>query len=230
MIQIVFQNSDFVVVEKPDGLDFHSTPQKPPGLAVLVQQQLQQPVYPVHRLDKMTSGLVIFALTKSAAQQFERLFRLHQVEKIYLAISTQKPRKKQGWVKGDMVAARRGSWKLTKDLSNPAMTQFISQNTQPHERWFLLKPLTGKTHQLRVALKSLGSPIAGDQRYANSDSAKEEDRGYLHAYALRFEWQGQTFEWVCQPTQGVRFLSDAGQRPLAAWQDPFVHFVKGIRN
>lgn len=224
MIQIIFQNTDFVVVEKPDGLDFHSTPAESPGLAVLVQQQLEQPVYPVHRLDKMTSGLVIFALHKTAAQQFEQLFRQRLVEKVYLAIAAQTPRKKQGWVKGDMVPARRGSWKLTKTVSNPAITQFISQNTQPHERWFLLKPHTGKTHQLRVALKSLGSPILGDQRYAAKAIAEQEDRGYLHAYALRFEWQGQNYQWVEAPKSGKRFLSDIAQKQLALWQDPFSCF------
>lgn len=225
LIQILFQNSDFAVVIKPEGVDFHSgvldNGEKYPGLAVLVQQTLQQTVYPMHRLDKMTSGLVIFALHKSAAQQFEQMFRQRQIEKLYLAISTHTPKKKRGWIKGDMLAARRGSWKLAKSQDNPAITQFISQNSRPKERWFLLKPHTGKTHQLRVALKSLAAPIAGDQRYADKLSAQQEDRGYLHAYALRFEWQGEGYEWVSAPTSGKRFLSEEGQQCLAQWQQPF---------
>jgi tRNA pseudouridine32 synthase/23S rRNA pseudouridine746 synthase len=86
---------------------------------------------------------------------------------------------------------------LASTQINPAVTQFISQNCRPNERWFLLKPHTGKTHQLRVALKSLGAPIAGDRRYDAVEKAQHEDRGYLHAYALRFEYDGEDYEFAC---------------------------------
>ncbi|MGC9386684.1 MAG: pseudouridine synthase, partial [Hydrogenovibrio sp.] len=198
-----------------------------PGLAVLLQQQYEYgwpELYPVHRLDKMTSGLVIFALTRQAAQRFQKLFATRQVAKYYLAISTDKPKKKQGWVKGDMVPARRGSWKLATTRENPAVTQFISQSGCPNERWFLLKPHTGKTHQLRVALKSLGAPIAGDERYAARAAAQLEDRGYLHAYALRFQYDGDDYEFVRRPQQGERFLSEAAEACLNEWQTPWQFF------
>ncbi|MDA3806936.1 MAG: pseudouridine synthase [Thiomicrorhabdus sp.] len=66
---VVFQNADFVVVSKPAGLNFHS--EESPGLVVLVKQALGVEVlYPVHRLDKMTSGLVIFALNKKRRKPF----------------------------------------------------------------------------------------------------------------------------------------------------------------
>ena len=88
MIPIVFQNHDFVVVNKPEGLNFHS--EDLPGLVVLVQQQLAiSEIYPVHRLDKMTSGLVILALNKKTAQAFQRMFEKHEIEKFYIAISDQ---------------------------------------------------------------------------------------------------------------------------------------------
>lgn len=225
-ITVVFQSTEFVVVDKPAGMNFHSEPdsdgQKQPGLVVLSQQQLGvEALYPVHRLDKMTSGLVIFALNKVSAQVFQQQFETRQIEKYYLAITTHKPKKKQGWVKGDMVSARRGSWKLSKTLENPAITQFISQNTRPGERWFLLKPYTGKTHQLRVALKSLGAPIAGDERYALSTEAKQEDRGYLHAYALRFTFHNESYEFCVSPLQGNRFQTAEAQTILQQWQTPW---------
>lgn len=232
MISVIYQNIDFVIVDKPAGLDFHTKrdeetsqePQTQPGLAVSVQNQLQQPVYPVHRLDKMTSGLVIFARTVDAAQRFQVLFQQRLVEKYYLAISTHQPKKKQGWIKGDMVPARRGNWKLTPSIVHPAITQFISENLRPKERWYLLKPHTGKTHQLRVALKSLGAPISGDLRYEAVASAQVEERGYLHAYALRFTDQGEHYEFVLNPKQGERFLTAEGQQQLLKWQAPWQHF------
>lgn len=223
MIPILYQNNDFIVVNKPAGVNFHS--EESPGLVVLIQQQLNLPeIYPVHRLDKMTSGVLILALNKPTAQTFQSLFANHRIEKFYIAISDHKPKKKQGWIKGDMVAARRGGWMLTKTQSNPAVTQFISCLIQPGERLFLLKPKTGKTHQLRVAMKSLSAPICGDVRYADANQAKVEDRGYLHAYAIRFEINGTPFEFICQPDSGQRFLQAGCQACLVNWQAPWSLF------
>ena len=223
MIEIVFENSDFLVVYKPEGLNFHSEGEA--GLVVQVTKQLGlEQLFSVHRLDKMTSGLIILAKSSSLANQLTKLFENRQIEKYYLALSMRKPKKKQGWVKGDMSVSRRGSYKLLKSMENPTVTQFKSVALRTHERLFLVKPHTGKTHQIRVALKSLGSPIAGDERYANSDEAKLEDRAYLHAYALRFTLKGQAFSFVVPPKSGERFLSEAFIRHLELWKCPWEQF------
>jgi tRNA pseudouridine32 synthase/23S rRNA pseudouridine746 synthase len=222
MIPVVFENSDFVVLDKPAGISFHSETE--PGLVVLAQTQLGCDLYPVHRLDKMTSGLILMAKTSDGASRFHTLFEAKQIEKYYLALSTHKPKKKQGWIKGDMVPARRGDWRLTATLQKPAITQFISASIEPNLRAFLVKPHTGKTHQIRVALKSLGSPIAGDLRYQAADKAKQEDRGYLHAFALRFEYQQQMYAFELPPTFGERFLTQAFQLQCTLWQTPWKQF------
>ncbi len=222
-MKLIFQNADFALLDKPAGLSFHS--EQTPGLVVLAQQQLGlSELYPVHRLDKMTSGLVILAKNLAAAQAFQTLFEQRQIEKYYLAVSTHKPKKKQGWIKGDMLPSRRGSYRLTTTLDNPAITQFISASLAPNERAFLIKPHTGKTHQIRVALKSLGAPIAGDQRYQALAEAEQEDRGYLHAYALRFSLFGENFAFVCPPIEGQRFVSEAFRVQCAAWNEPWSEF------
>ncbi|GAB6070167.1 TIGR01621 family pseudouridine synthase [Thiomicrorhabdus hydrogeniphila] len=220
MISIIYQNNDFVVVDKPAGLNFHS--EELPGLVVLVKNQLAlEEIYPVHRLDKMTSGILILAKHKAAAQAFQLLFETHQIEKFYIAVSHQKPKKKQGWVKGDMLPARRGSWKLTKTYENPAITQFISESIQPGERLFLLKPKTGKTHQIRVAMKSLSAPICGDERYADSIKSSVEERGYLHAFAVRFTLFNQSYHFVLLPCDGSRFTQQRSLDILQNWQAPW---------
>lgn len=222
-INIIAKTPHFIVVDKPSGLNFHC--EEGIGLVEIVRQQLVLAcLFPVHRLDKMTSGLVLFALDKNTATQFMRLFENHQIEKYYLAISTEKPKKKQGWVKGGMEKARRGSWKLNQSNDNYAKTRFISQAIQPNERLFLLKPYTGKTHQLRVALKSISAPIAGDERYQPLADAKKEDRGYLHAYALKFKLNGRTYSWVYLPNNGKRFSSTAFKLALENWQQPWSMF------
>ncbi len=213
------------MVDKPAGLNFHSEDGEAGVIAQLAAQLNCDSLFPVHRLDKMTSGILLVALNKATAQQFQQMFAAREVEKYYLAMTDKKPKKKQGWVKGDMQPARNGSWKLSKTTLNPAITQFISVSTQPGERLFLLKPSTGKTHQLRVAMKSLGAPICGDSRYANKREAQQEDRGYLHAYALRFQLHEQNFEFVCPPNSGQRFLTDACQQQLTFWQIPWLVFT-----
>jgi len=226
LINILFKNEDFIVVDKPCGMNFHSEDGQPGVIALLAKQLELDTLYPVHRLDKMTSGLLIVALTKSAAQTFQSLFETRNIEKYYLAISDKKPKKKQGWVKGDMQPARNGSWKLSKTMENPTLTQFISVSTEPGERLFLLKPHTGKTHQLRVLMKSLAAPICGDLRYANKLEAAREDRGYLHAYALSFEFNDEAYRFVQPPNAGMRFLKQSCQAKIALWQNPW-DFFKG---
>jgi len=222
--ELVYENSDFAVVNKPANLNFHS--EEEAGFVVLSKALLAcKELYPVHRLDKMTSGLVIFAKTKESAQLFGRMFEAREVEKFYLAISLRKPKKKQGWIKGDMKSGRRGSWMFAKTNENPAVTQFHSTALREGERGFIIKPHTGKTHQIRVALKSIGAPIAGDLRYAQSDEAKKEQRGYLHAYALRFTFKGETYTFVQAPKEGERFLTSLFHDTLSQqWQKPWELF------
>ena len=219
---VLYQNDHFVITVKRAGVNFHSEGEA--GFVVQVSQQLGIPLFPVHRLDKMTSGLVILAKDSQTAAVFGKLFENREIEKYYLAISMRKPKKKMGWVKADMGSARRGDYKLLPTMDNPAITQFISCALRTHERFFLIKPHTGKTHQIRVALKSLGSPIAGDERYAQADVARKEERGYLHAYALRFRLNSEEFSFVSSPDEGERFVSVECKTQLDAWNQPWELF------
>lgn len=220
-MQIIYQNSDFVIFDKPAGLNFHSEDGEA-GFVVQAAKQLNiAQLYSVHRLDKMTSGLIILAKSSEVANKFSKMFENKEIQKFYLAISLRKPKKKQGWIKADMSSARRGSYKLLQTKQNPAITQFASVALRAGERFFLVKPHTGKTHQIRVALKSIGSPIAGDIRYANADEAKKEDRGYLHAFALKFSLDDEEFSFTCQPAEGERFSSQEAKEQLKTWSKPW---------
>jgi tRNA pseudouridine32 synthase/23S rRNA pseudouridine746 synthase len=106
-----------------------------------------------------------------------------------------------------MQRIRNGNWKLTHNKSNPAITRFSSQSLSPNLRLFILYPATGRTHQLRVMMKSLGSPIIGDQRYGGSVA----DRGYLHAARLEFLWHNENIDVSSLPVQGEYFLTQLPQ-------------------
>lgn len=214
---ILDEQAGFVVLDKAAGVSFHSDDGA--GLVVQAAQQLGYPLYPVHRLDKVTSGIILLARTPEVAAELTALFSAHQVEKYYLALAQGKPHKKQGWVKGDMVAARRGSWKLLSSQNNPAVTYFISQGyTDLPFRAFLVKPYSGKTHQIRVALKSQGAAILGDSQYQGSAA----DRVYLHAYALRFNLSGQCHSYVCLPGQGIHFQQLLACGLAQDWAKPWL--------
>jgi tRNA pseudouridine32 synthase / 23S rRNA pseudouridine746 synthase len=215
---IIDHNEDFVIVNKSIGITIQRDGDES-GLLELVAADLGLPkLFPVHRLDKETSGLVVMAVHRSSNQRLSKLFADHLVQKFYIAISEQKPRKKQGLVIGDMEKARRGSWKLVKTRRNPAITQLFSTSMLPGKRLFLLRPKTGKTHQLRVALKSLAAPILGDRRYGPADAPS--DRMYLHAWQLQFEWNGELRRYQCLPEQGQWYLCEQLKSALAPWQAP----------
>jgi|TARA_R110000772_G_scaffold110215_6_gene213721 tRNA pseudouridine32 synthase/23S rRNA pseudouridine746 synthase len=206
-ITIVDHQTDFLVINKPQGMGFHDEEQIGSGFFSKIKAQLSSQfslteLYPVHRLDKMTSGLIIVAKNSATASAFQQMFEQHQVEKYYLAIAEGKPKKKQGLIKGDMEKSRRGMWKLLRTNNNPAISQFLSFTIAPKQRLYLIKPHSGKTHQIRVALNSLGVPILGDPLY-NTNSVS--DRGYLHAFALKFSLNNQQFQYCLPPSTGTFF-------------------------
>lgn len=208
MFKLLARESNHIVISKNPGVPFHKDQEKQ-GLVSKIRYDMHlEEIYPVHRLDRMTSGLLLFALDKNTAAQLSSLFARGEVEKTYVAVAGNKPRKKKGTIAGDMTRSRNGTWKLLRSRKNPAVTKFISTSMTPGLRIYLLKPLTGKTHQLRVAMKALGVPIIGDPLYS---PAKENrfDRGYLHAYSLNFELKGEKFTYTDMPAEGELFRTEA---------------------
>lgn len=222
MFDILLSHPDFLLINKYPNVSVH----KDDGDTMLLQEVAKQSgdaqLYLVHRLDKMTSGILLLARNAKAASELSKGFAERQVEKFYLALGSKKPKKKQGLISGDMERSRRASWKLLTSQTNPAVTQFFSLAAEPGERLFLCKPYTGKTHQIRVALKSVGSGIVGDPIY---NAGNQADRGYLHAFALRFSYAGETYQWVCDPRHqsalGEKWNSDIVSQGIESWLEPW---------
>jgi len=214
---LVAENDDFVVINKHAGINFHSEDGEF-GVVVAVEKILKQKLFSVHRLDKMTSGLLLLAKSSHVANGLSELFKTQQIQKYYLAISDKKPKKSQGLIKGGMEKSRRSMWKLTRSQNNLAITQFFSYSLGDGKRLFVVKPKTGKTHQIRVALKSVGSAIIGDPIYAAEESYRY-DRGYLHAYQIQFTYAEQAFNFIVSPSTGMEFLSEACQAKLSTLTD-----------
>ncbi|MFT5593581.1 MAG: tRNA pseudouridine32 synthase/23S rRNA pseudouridine746 synthase [Oceanicoccus sp.] len=218
MLNIVFEHKDWLVVVKPAGLNFHSE-DGDAGFVAQLEKQVNDKLWPVHRLDKLTSGLLLVAKSKESCRVLSELFAQRLVEKYYLAVCPSSMKKKQGLIKGDMSPARRGAFKLLKTQDNPAVTQFLSVSLMPGYRLCLLKPKTGKTHQLRVAMKSLGAPIVGDSAYGGTES----DRLNLHSYVLGFEYEQQVFKFKHLPEPSAIFDRSSLENVLKEqnWVEPW---------
>ena len=107
MFDIQFENDHFVVINKHPGVSVH----KDDGDTMLVEEVAKvtgnAKLYLVHRLDKMTSGILLLAKNATIAAELSQLFANKQIEKFYLAIGEKKPKKKQGLISGDMERSRR---------------------------------------------------------------------------------------------------------------------------
>jgi tRNA pseudouridine32 synthase/23S rRNA pseudouridine746 synthase len=211
---MVAENQDFIVINKQENVNFHSE-KGGFGVVVAAEKAFACKLYSVHRLDKMTSGLLLLAKSSIVASQLSALFFKHEIQKYYLAISDKKPKKKQGLIKGGMQKSRRSMWKLSTSKENLAITQFLSFSLGDTLRLFVVKPRTGKTHQIRVALKSIGSAICGDPLYAEKLPVVNAcDRAYLHAYQIDFQLNGQRFSFKAEPESGKLFSQESYRQKL----------------
>ncbi|WP_370978396.1 pseudouridine synthase [Agaribacterium sp. ZY112] len=205
---LLHETEHFYLLNKPCGIAVNDEADSKGLVSLFCKQQGIEKAHPVHRLDKATSGLLLVAKTSQANSLLSQCFEKKTIEKRYLAIvhykAGAKPKKKGGWVKGDMKPSRSGNWKLCPTMENPAQTQFVSWPLGERRRLCLLKPYTGKTHQLRVAMKALSSPIVGDERYGG----QQADRLYLHAYSLEFELLGTPYYFHLWPNSGALFQTE----------------------
>ena len=212
---IQLETDDFVVIDKAPGIPMHREEEQLGISSYLKASTGHANWFLCHRLDRDTSGLLLMAKNKEAAGVLSQLFAERQVEKYYVAITDRRPKQSQGFISGDMEKARDGNWMLSQTQTRPAQTQFYSRSLRPGLRAIMLKPRTGRTHQLRVALAALAAPILGDSRYRGNAS----DRMYLHACGLGFSYQGEKHQVFCAPSVGTLF-EDFFTGPDDPWLQP----------
>jgi tRNA pseudouridine65 synthase len=170
---LLYRSSALVAVNKPSGLAVHRGQARDPEHALqLVRDSVNAYVYPVHRLDRATSGVLLFALSPEAARTVGAAFAAGGVEKHYLAIVRGNP--------PDRVIV---DHPLSQDDDKPpqeARTEFVT--LARYGRYALVEamPRTGRTHQIRRHLKHLSCPIIGDVRYGRG----EHNRFFRSEYAL----------------------------------------------
>lgn len=187
---VLYQDAHLVVADKP-----HFLPVTPGGrharetLLTRLQQQLGLPdLAPMHRLDRETAGLVLFSVQPATRPAYAALFRQRLVDKRYLAIAP--------WHEGVPPCGQRAS-RLLRDprhffrmmeTDGPAnsLTRMTVSRVLPGSRQalYLLEPVTGRQHQLRVHMAAMGLPIEGDQFYPTILRGPHEPEDYLHPLQL----------------------------------------------
>lgn len=189
VIEVLFESADVVAVNKPAGLPAQPTPDGAANLLDVVSAQLKLSAGLVHRLDKETSGVTVFGKTSEATSRLAAAFREGRAKKEYLAIvSTRLPERGVIDTPLQKDPSRPGRWRAI-DTGNgiSALTRYEVTGDGP--LWLVrLFPETGRTHQLRAHLTSLGAPIVGDSLYGGANGP----RCLLHARTL--ELDGETFE------------------------------------
>ncbi|WP_198590621.1 tRNA pseudouridine(65) synthase TruC [Vibrio breoganii] len=221
MLEIIYQDEFIVAVNKPAGmlvhrswLDKHETQ----FVMQTLRDQIGQHVFPLHRLDRPTSGVLVFALSSEVASQMMPMFAEHQMQKTYHAIV-------RGWIEeGDRLdyALKVELDKIADKFADKekeaqqAITDYrplakievpFSTGRFPTSRYCLmeLQPLTGRKHQLRRHMKHLRHPIVGDTTHGDGKHNRlfkenlASDRLLLHASRLEFE----------HPFTGVRLVLEA---------------------
>jgi tRNA pseudouridine32 synthase/23S rRNA pseudouridine746 synthase len=188
-LTILHEDAEVLLVDKPAGL--LSVPGKGPHLADCLLSRVQQ-VFPdallVHRLDRDTSGVMIFALTHHAQRHLGLQFEKRMTKKTYVARVWGVPKDKSGEVDLPLIVdwPNRPRQMVCHDTGKPAQTEWRVLKDEGKTARIRLMPRTGRSHQLRVHMLSLGHPILGDPFYATG-AARDYERMMLHSQELRFK-------------------------------------------
>ena len=201
---LVYEDKGLIIVNKPTGLAVHGGSGIDFGLIeTLRQQRLEQPYLElVHRLDRDTSGLVMIAKRASVLRELHDLLRNDGIDKRYLALVAGKWPSHLARVQAKLgkSALSSGERIVRVDASGkPSITDFRVVERLAGATLVEAKPITGRTHQIRVHAQHAGHPILGDVKYSDDGQlAVAKDAGlrrlFLHAYSLRFELEGKTIE------------------------------------
>ncbi len=225
-LNIILENNHFIAINKPAGL--FSVPDRF-GVEISLKQILEEKfgkIFIVHRLDKDTSGVILFAKDAVTHKALNLMFELRKIEKYYVGLVMGSLYNQVGKIelhmaehsfkKGEMVVNPRGKLSLTT---------YEVLNDYKHFSWVKFQIHTGRTHQIRLHAKHIGHPLVCDDVYGDgkpillsqikskyklSKNLLEEtpilNRVGLHAYQLTFEWDNKKIDLVAEPPKDLRAL------------------------
>ena len=218
-VKIVFEDDHILVVEKKAGILSSSTTPKDESVKTILNYYLDKThqhanAHTVHRLDKFTSGLIIFAKSKKVALEFEQDWKERVYDRRYVALVHGELPKSQGtvasWLKDDSHYVTHSSQE--DNGGKYAVTHYKKLKSGNGYSLVELKLETGRKNQIRVHLQDLGCPVVGDLKYG--DGSDPINRLGLHAYKLCFKHPvtGEDMKFETDIPKSFYFFEDNGQQ------------------
>ncbi len=209
-LDILFEDDQVIVLNKPSGIVVHPGAGNQSGTLVNALLayfpsirsvgETERPGV-VHRLDKETSGVLIFAKTDKAYRWLVKEFKSRDISKTYLALVDGQPPTPTGRIEAPIIRDPNVRTRMAVGLrgeGKPAATEYFTLENFNKHTYLEVHPITGRTHQIRVHLNYLGTPVVGDTLYGHRNPSIEMNRFFLHARSLAIKLPGdripRTFE------------------------------------
>ncbi len=203
-LDIIFESDDLLIINKQAGIVVHPSAGHSSGTLVNaalghdpdlegVGGELRPGI--VHRLDKDTSGIIVIAKNDQSLHWLQDQFRLRKVSKTYLALVDGRPPTPKGRIEapiGRDSAHRKKMAIVSAGKGKDAITEYETVEEFLHHTLLRVHPFTGRTHQIRLHLKLLGTPIVGDLLYGHRHLIVEIPRQFLHAFQLEIALPNET--------------------------------------
>lgn len=224
---ILEEDENFVAINKPSGL--LTIPDRA-GKEISLKQILKNKygdIFTVHRLDKDTSGIVVFAKNEGSHKQLSQLFEARETIKIYNGFVLGSPSQKSGTINEPIIEhpVKKGLMTVHKK-GKESITEYEVPESFKLYSWMQFRILTGRTHQIRVHMKHFGHPVVCDELYGDGkpvfissikrkkfNLAKNEEgerpilsRLALHASMLKFELNNKTYQLEAELPKDLRAL------------------------
>lgn len=183
--KIIFKDEYIVVLDKIAKILVQPSPKKEKyTLTSLLQQEIGKPVLPCHRLDRETTGLIIYARDGLSQMKIMSQFKTGKIKKKYTAFIKGNLKRNQGILEGYIIDSEGRKF---GEKAKQAKTQYRVLDSYENFSVVELSPLTGRTNQLRIQLAQAGCPILGERKYAFGRDFKVKFRRLaLHAFYLGF--------------------------------------------
>lgn len=205
-LEIIFEDEHVIVINKPAGLVVHPGAGNHAGTLVNALLAYYPPIRDVgesdrpgvvHRLDKDTSGVIVFAKTDKAYRWLVKQFKSRDVSKTYLALVDGHPPTPTGRIEAPVERDSRARTRMAVGMrgqGKPAVSEYFQLQQFTSHSLLEVHPITGRTHQIRVHLSYLGVPVVGDTLYGRRNPSIDLDRIFLHAKSLTLRLPGDRTE------------------------------------
>jgi len=224
--ETIFENENFIAINKPSGL--LSIPDRTQS-GISLKDMLIQPygeIFTVHRLDKETSGVIVFAKDEQTHKQLSELFEGRDVEKYYVGLVHGKMINEHGSVDAPVMEhpVKKGKM-ITNKKGKPSLTDYEVLENFRLFSWVKFRIYTGRTHQIRVHMQHIGHSIVCDELYGSDEPvylsslkrnyhlSKKEDserpilsRLALHSLQLKFDLNGRHFEFEAEIPKDLKAM------------------------